>query len=80
MATPFCFKLCLPVFPLLSVHVDTHIHTRHTRACMHRLDGKHVVFGKVIDGMDVIKQVEGYGSESGKTSKKIVVADCGQLS
>ena len=61
----------------LSVHVDTHT---HTRACTHRLDGKHVVFGKVIDGMDVIKQVEGYGSESGKTSKKIVVSDCGQLS
>ena len=64
-------------FPLLPVHVDTHT---HTRACTHRLDGKHVVFGKVIDGMDVIKQVEGYGSESGKTSKKIVVSDCGQLS
>jgi len=43
------------------------------------LDGKHVVFGAVVDGMDVVKKIEAYGSQSGKTSKKIVVADCGQL-
>jgi peptidylprolyl isomerase len=44
------------------------------------LDGKHVVFGSVVDGMDVVRKVESYGSSSGRTSKKIVVADCGQLS
>lgn len=43
------------------------------------LDGKHVVFGSVIDGLDVVKKIEAYGSQSGKTSKKVVVADCGQL-
>jgi peptidyl-prolyl isomerase F (cyclophilin D) len=43
------------------------------------LDGKHVVFGSVVDGMEVVKKLEGYGSQSGKTSKKIVIADCGQL-
>jgi len=43
------------------------------------LDGKHVVFGNVTEGMDVVKKVEAFGSQSGKTSKKIVVADCGQL-
>lgn len=43
------------------------------------LDGKHVVFGKVVEGMEVIKQVESFGSRSGKTSQKITVADCGEI-
>jgi hypothetical protein len=33
-----------------------------------------------VKGMDVVKTVEGYGSSSGSTSKKIVVAACGELS
>jgi peptidyl-prolyl isomerase F (cyclophilin D) len=44
------------------------------------LDGKHVVFGAVVEGLEIVKKIEGLGSESGKTSKKIVIADCGQIS
>merc|ERR1711934_1137062 len=43
------------------------------------LDGKHVVFGSVKEGMDVVKKIESYGSQSGQTKAKIVVSDCGQL-
>jgi len=43
------------------------------------LDGKHVVFGSVVEGYDIVKKIESYGSQSGKTSKQILVADCGQL-
>lgn len=44
------------------------------------LDGNHVVFGEVVEGMDVVLQAESYGSPNGRTSKKIVISDCGEWS
>merc|ERR1719246_282025 len=44
------------------------------------LDGKHVVFGQVTEGMDIVEKIEGVGSQSGKTSQPVMIADCGQLS
>merc|ERR1712225_64556 len=41
------------------------------------LDGKHVVFGEVVDGMDIVKKIEGEGSGSGKTRSTITIADSG---
>ncbi|KAL7252552.1 hypothetical protein ACSBR1_007170 [Camellia fascicularis] len=43
------------------------------------LDGKHVVFGKVVDGYSVVKEMEKVGSGSGKTSATVVIEDCGQI-
>eukprot|EP00619_Florenciella_sp_RCC1007_P002394 CAMPEP_0205906106 /NCGR_PEP_ID=MMETSP1325-20131115/1753_1 /ASSEMBLY_ACC=CAM_ASM_000708 /TAXON_ID=236786 /ORGANISM="Florenciella sp., Strain RCC1007" /LENGTH=199 /DNA_ID=CAMNT_0053272095 /DNA_START=13 /DNA_END=612 /DNA_ORIENTATION=+ len=43
------------------------------------LDGKHVVFGEVLEGMDVMKAIEGKGSRSGTPSAKIVISDSGEL-
>ncbi|GJN18845.1 hypothetical protein PR202_gb06048 [Eleusine coracana subsp. coracana] len=49
--------------------------------CLERapwLDGKHVVFGKVVEGMDVVRAIEKVGSQSGRTTKQVKIADCGQ--
>lgn len=43
------------------------------------LDGMHVVFGRVVEGMDVVSTMEKVGSRSGQTSAPVVIADCGEL-
>lgn len=43
-----------------------------------RLEGKHVVFGKVKEGVNKVEAMECFGSRNGKTSKKII-SDCGKL-
>ncbi|XP_011423537.1 peptidyl-prolyl cis-trans isomerase A-like [Crassostrea angulata] len=43
------------------------------------LDGKHVVFGKVTEGMDVVREVEKCGSNSGKPLKSVAIDKCGVL-
>ena len=43
------------------------------------LDGAHVVFGEVVEGMDVVKAIESVGSQSGKTRSPVVIDDCGEL-
>lgn len=42
------------------------------------LDGKHVVFGKVVEGYEVVEQMDGLGTSSGRTKEKVTIADCGQ--
>ncbi len=42
------------------------------------LDGKHVVFGKVISGLEVIEKIEAVGTRSGTPTKKVVISDCGK--
>jgi peptidylprolyl isomerase len=43
------------------------------------LDGKHVVFGRVLEGLDVVKAVEAEGSDGGQPRRRVVIADCGEL-
>ncbi|CAL0304283.1 unnamed protein product [Lupinus luteus] len=44
------------------------------------LDGDHVVFGKVVEGMDIVFAIEGgAGTYSGKPRKKVIIADSGEI-
>uniref|UniRef100_A0A8C7XAI0 E3 SUMO-protein ligase RanBP2 n=1 Tax=Oryzias sinensis TaxID=183150 RepID=A0A8C7XAI0_9TELE len=43
------------------------------------LDFKHVAFGWVRDGMDVVQQMGELGTKQGVPSKKLVITECGQL-
>jgi len=45
------------------------------------LDGKHVVFGRVVEGYnEVVTRMEALGTQGGKPTKKVTIVDCGQLS
>mmetsp|Transcript_40808 Transcript_40808/g.89014 ORF Transcript_40808/g.89014 Transcript_40808/m.89014 type:complete len:154 (+) Transcript_40808:183-644(+) len=43
------------------------------------LDGKHAVFGKVIEGLEVVKAIEAVGSRSGTPSKEVRITASGEL-
>ncbi|KAK2363754.1 Cyclophilin peptidyl-prolyl cis-trans isomerase family protein [Trifolium repens] len=44
------------------------------------LDGKHVVFGKVTKGIDILKKMEQLGTADGKPTQPIKIVDCGEVS
>jgi peptidylprolyl isomerase len=43
------------------------------------LDGKHVVFGRVLEGMELVKKIEGFGTQTGRPQAVVVISDCGEL-
>ncbi|MFF7202318.1 peptidylprolyl isomerase [Streptomyces sp. NPDC008141] len=43
------------------------------------LDGKHVVFGEVTSGQDLVTKIESYGSQNGRTSASIAITESGTL-
>jgi peptidylprolyl isomerase len=44
------------------------------------LNGKHVVFGKVMSGMEVVREIEECGSRRGKPTKTVKIVNCGLYS
>lgn len=45
----------------------------------HRLDGKNVVFGRVVSGMGVVRQIEQLGTQQGTPKKAVRILDCGRV-
>ncbi|XP_057409234.1 peptidyl-prolyl cis-trans isomerase A-like [Balaenoptera acutorostrata] len=77
-----CFHRIIPGFMCQGGDFTCHNDTGGKSICTAKtewLDGKHVVFGKVKEGMNIVEAMERFGSRNGKTSKKITIADCGQI-
>lgn len=43
------------------------------------LDGRHVVFGEVLSGMEVVHKIEAAGSQSGQPKGDVIISDCGEI-
>ena len=43
------------------------------------LDGKHVVFGQAVEGLDVVKKMEALGTQGGTPKAKVEITDCGEV-
>mmetsp|Transcript_74075 Transcript_74075/g.163800 ORF Transcript_74075/g.163800 Transcript_74075/m.163800 type:complete len:112 (+) Transcript_74075:1-336(+) len=50
-----------------------------TVASTPHLNGKHVVFGEVVEGTDIVKKMEAAGSGGGNTKQAVVITDCGEV-
>ncbi|KAK7285844.1 hypothetical protein RJT34_20626 [Clitoria ternatea] len=77
------FRRIIPEFIILSMaNVGPNTNGSQFFVCTTKtswLDGKHVVFGKVINGYSVVKEIEKVGSQSGRTLEPVVIEDCGQV-
>lgn len=71
----------LLIYYLIRLLNSNHLLAAEVTFCLsfNRLDSKHVVFGQVKEGMDVVTKMESFGLHDGGVIKRIVIADCGEI-
>lgn len=76
-------KRLFSVIKILGLKISLFLYVKNKLSiCYSRtdwLDNKHVVFGHVISGLDVVKKMERYGSKGGAVSSKVTIKNCGEL-
>ncbi|KAF8239924.1 cyclophilin [Tricholoma matsutake] len=50
-----------------------------TTAVTSWLDGKHVVFGEVVEGLDLVRTIEAHGTPGGTPKSKVVISNSGTV-
>ena len=50
-----------------------------TKGPLPHLDGKHVVFGRVVEGYEIVKAIEACGSPTGQATAQVIISDCGLM-
>lgn len=80
----FIYQMCYSTIYLFQFLIITTLHSNGSQFFICTvdtpwLDGAHVVFGKVVDGLDVVDTIEEVGSQSGRTSETVTIKDCGEL-
>lgn len=64
---------CMPLLSIADAHAKLRMQTDW-------LDARHVVFGEVVDGMDVVKQIEGVPTgQQDVPQKQCTIAGAGEL-
>ena len=72
-------QVFFPSFPPRAFPMNTYAQFFITTVVTSWLDYRHVVFGEVVEGMDVVKAIESHGSESGRPKAKVTIAASGTL-
>jgi cyclophilin family peptidyl-prolyl cis-trans isomerase len=67
------------VYPCILLPLPHHLPHLYVAVPCPWLDGKHVVFGQVVEGDEVVKFLETQGSQSGRTRQDVAIRDCGEL-
>jgi cyclophilin family peptidyl-prolyl cis-trans isomerase len=78
----FFFLMVLRLKFEIHVHSISRFYSVHSLVCseaFYHIDRKHVVFGKLVHGHEVLKKIENVGDEDGSPTVTVKIINCGEL-